>query len=81
MTIFYFLHGIAYFNALKSDLSVVIPFRYTKLIFSGILSYLLFSETPDPRAYIGYALIIAAGLLLLYSEARKKRFAAASPAL
>lgn len=75
LALFYFIHGIAYFNALKSDLSIVVPFRYTKLIFSGILSYLLFADLPEYKSYIGYVLIITASFILLYSEAKKKRLA------
>lgn len=68
----YFTHGVAYFKALKSDLSVVIPFRYTKLIFSALLGYMLFGEVEDQYSYIGYCLIISASLLLLHYEMRKK---------
>jgi S-adenosylmethionine uptake transporter len=74
MAAFYFIHGLAYFNALKYELSVVIPFRYTKFIFSGICSYLVFAEMPeDPRVYFGYCLIITAGFAMLKEEIKKKR--------
>ena len=67
----YFVHAVAYFNALKSELSVVIPFRYTKLIFSGALGYLIFNEQHQNASYLGYALIIFAGLLLVRAQIRK----------
>lgn len=67
----YFVHGIAYFNALKSELSIVIPFRYSKLIFSGVLGYLIFNEKHEEASYIGYALILLAGLLLVRAQMRK----------
>ncbi len=74
MAIFYFIHGLAYFNALKYELSVVIPFRYTKFIFSGICSYLIFAEVQqDPRVYVGYCLIIVAGFTMLNEEIRKRQ--------
>jgi S-adenosylmethionine uptake transporter len=67
----YFVHAVAYFNALKSELSVVISFRYTKLIFSGLLGYLIFNEQHQNASYIGYVLIILAGLLLVRAQIRK----------
>jgi S-adenosylmethionine uptake transporter len=74
MAAFYFMHGTAYFNALKFELSLVIPFRYTKLIFSGIFSYAIFNELQeDPRSYIGYAFILMASLALLKEEIKKRQ--------
>lgn len=74
MAAFYFIHGLAYFNALKYELSVVIPFRYTKFIFSAICSYLIFSEVQeDPRVYLGYCLIIVAGFTMLKEEIIKRK--------
>lgn len=68
MSVCYFIHGVAYFNALKSELSIVIPFRYTKLIFSGILGYIVFNETENTISYIGYTLIIISSFLLLRKQ-------------
>ena len=68
MAICYFIHGIAYFLSLKSELSVVIPFRYTKLLFSAILGYLIFGEVSSYVAYFGYVLIIGSGLILFRYE-------------
>ena len=69
----YFIHGIAYFNALKHDLSIVIPFRYTKLIFSGFLGYTLFQEDIDRYSIAGYVLIIFASFMLIRYEVRRRR--------
>ena len=67
----YFIHGIAYFLSLKSELSVVIPFRYTKLLFSAILGYLIFGEVSSYVAYFGYVLIIGSGLILFRYEIKR----------
>lgn len=67
----YFIHGVMYFNALKSELSIVIPFRYTKLMFSALLGWLFFAEQHSSFSYVGYALIIMAGLLLVKSQVQK----------
>lgn len=71
MSLCYFIHGIAYFKALKRELSIVITFRYTKLLFSGILGYLIFVERPDKNSLLGYVLIVLSGLVLLAAEILK----------
>lgn len=74
MAALYFIHGLAYFNALKYELSVVVPFRYTKFIFSALCSYLIFAEIPqDPRIYMGYALILLASFTMIGDEIKKRR--------
>ncbi|MFI4983668.1 MAG: DMT family transporter [Rickettsiales bacterium] len=74
MATLYFIHGLAYFNALKYELSVVVPFRYTKFIFSALCSYLIFAEVQqDPRVYMGYALILLASFTMLGDEIKKRR--------
>lgn len=74
MAFCYFVHGVSYFNSLKYDLSVVIPFRYTKLLFSSILGYYLFHETQDPAVLFGYALIVLSGLSLIRYEYRRYKY-------
>jgi S-adenosylmethionine uptake transporter len=70
----YFIHGIAFFKALKySEMSTVIPFEYSRLVFIGILGYYLFAEVPSTNSYIGYALIVGSGLLLIKSEAKRNK--------
>ncbi len=69
----YFIHGIAYFNALKHDLSIVIPFRYTKLIFSGILGYSLFNEEVQAYSLVGYTMVIISSFMLIRYEVRRRR--------
>jgi drug/metabolite transporter (DMT)-like permease len=73
MALCYFIHSLSYFQSLKSDMSVVIPFRYTKLVFSGLLGFLMFGEVPYEQSYFGYLLIIVSGLLLLRYEIRRAR--------
>jgi drug/metabolite transporter (DMT)-like permease len=77
MGICYFIHGIAYFNALKHDLSIVIPFRYTKLVFSGLLGYAIFGEEIDRYAIIGYLLVISSSFMLIRYELKKRKKAKA----
>jgi drug/metabolite transporter (DMT)-like permease len=77
----FFIHAVAYFKALKREMSIVITFRYTKLLFSGILGYMFFMEIPNKVSLIGYTLIIISGLILLlaeYMKARNKKIIAAN---
>ncbi len=55
------------------DLSVVAPFRYTRMVFALILGVLIFDERPDWPTLAGASLIIASGLYTLAREARIKR--------
>lgn len=72
MAVLYLIHLIAIFKAFKfADFSVVMPFDYTRLIFTGIISYMFLDESPDIFKIIGYCLIIVGGLILLEHEARK----------
>ncbi len=73
MALFYFIHSIAYFNALKRDISLVVPFRYTKLVFSGVAGYLVFYEMPNNMQLLGYVLIVLSGLLLIRREVKNLR--------
>ena len=78
MGVCYFIHGIAYFNALKHDLSIVIPFRYTKLVFSGLLGYAIFGEEIDRYGLMGYLLVMSSSFMLIRYEIRKRKKAKAT---
>lgn len=81
MALCFLVHAVAYFKALKREMSIVITFRYTKLLFSGILGYLFFTEVPTKVSFVGYTLIIFSGLVLLlaeYIKARNKKIIAAN---
>ncbi len=52
------------------DLSVVTPFRYTRMLFALIVAVLVFGERPDALTLTGAAIIVAAGLYTLWRETR-----------
>ncbi|MBV6658381.1 MAG: DMT family transporter [Devosiaceae bacterium] len=56
------------------EISVVAPYRYTRLLAALVLGFLVFGEVPDWPMTIGAALVIGAGLFTLYREqvVRKK---------
>lgn len=71
MSVSHFVHGVSYFRALKSEISIVEPFRYSKFIFSAIFGYLFFQETPSFSAYVGFGFIIFSGLILFLIDMRR----------
>ncbi|MCB1345932.1 MAG: DMT family transporter [Rhodobacter sp.] len=69
------LFGVGAYSALtvamrSGEVSVVTPFRYTRLVFALILAVLVFGERPDPSMLLGSALIVGSGLFTL---ARSRR--------
>lgn len=55
------------------EVSVITPFRYTRLLFALIIGWLVFSEPVDAATLIGGAVIVASGLYTLMREARLRR--------
>jgi drug/metabolite transporter (DMT)-like permease len=47
------------------DVSVVTPFRYSRLIFALILGVAVFGERPDTLTLVGAAMIVACGVALM----------------
>lgn len=81
LAILHAIHVIAFFRALKlAEISAVIPFDYTRIVFSGILGYYCFAEQPSSQSIIGYMLIVGGGIYMIMSESRYKRKVAQSEA-
>ena len=55
----------------QGEFSVVAPFRYTGLIGALILGYWVWGYVPNAMAWMGIALLIAAGMLMLLRERRR----------
>ena len=51
------------------EATAVAPFDYTRLIFSGILGYLVFAEVPTLMMLIGALIIVASSLYIVRREA------------
>jgi drug/metabolite transporter (DMT)-like permease len=60
------------------EMSVITPFRYSRLIFALAIGILVFGERPDALTLLGGTLIIASGLYTFARERARKRAAAAS---
>ena len=56
-----------------AEVSLVSPFRYTRLIFALILAMTIFRERPDAATLAGAAIVIATGLYIFARESRLAR--------
>ena len=73
LAIFHLIHVVSFFRAFKyADISSVMPFDYTRLIFTGFLSYIFLKEAPDEIAMAGYIIIAIGGIYLICHESKKK---------
>ena len=56
-------------RALKlAPASTVVPFQYTLIVWAVVLGYLVFGDVPKGHVLVGAAIIIGAGLVLLWHE-------------
>ncbi|CAA6822372.1 MAG: Membrane protein, putative [uncultured Thiotrichaceae bacterium] len=65
---------IAYYSltvAMRTgEVSVVTPFRYTRLVFALILGAIIFAERPDTLTLVGSAIIVSSGIYTLLRNRR-----------
>lgn len=62
-----------------SEAALVAPFEYAAMPLAVLSGFLVFGEWPDPWAWMGIALILAAGLVLIWREALARRALASRP--
>lgn len=55
------------------EVSVVAPFRYTRLVFAVVLAMAFLTETPAPSTLAGAAIVIGSGLYAFARERARKR--------
>lgn len=58
------------------EISVVAPYRYTRLIAAFLFSWLLLDEVPDAFTILGSIIIVLAGISVIYRERKIKNRAA-----
>jgi len=51
-----------------TEVSVVMPFRYTRIVFLLVLGVLVFSERPNATMLLGAFLIVASGIYMMWRE-------------
>jgi len=54
------------------EISVVTPFRYTRLVFALILGVIVFSERPDAMTLLGAAIIVLSGLYTVFRSRKQE---------
>lgn len=52
------------------EVSAVVPYRYTRILFALLLAMIFFGERPDIATLSGATILVAAGLVTLWREAR-----------
>lgn len=67
------LHKVSFFRAYKlSDMSVVGPYDYLRLPFTGIFAYLILGEeVHNSYSFIGYSIIILSGVYFIMHKEKK----------
>lgn len=54
------------------EVSVVMPFKYTMVVWAVVLGYWLWGDVPDTYTAVGAAFVIGSGLYILHREALRK---------
>ena len=57
----------------NGDVSVISPFRYSRLVFAMLLSVIILSERPDLLTLIGASIIVISGIYTFIREGRLKQ--------
>ncbi len=70
------LGGAAHFALIKAlevaSAGTVSPFRYTSLIWAGVLGFVIFGDLPDSWTLTGAAVITVSGLYIFHREQRSR---------
>ena len=61
------------FSYRYAEPSLLAPFDYAAMVWAIALGYLIFSEIPEPLVMAGAAIVIAAGLFIVWRERRLRR--------
>lgn len=71
-----FLMGAYYLivDAMRhGEMSLVAPFRYTGVLYAIVVGYLIWGDVPNLLAWGGIALLVGAGLFVLYRQRERAR--------
>ncbi|MBL0371101.1 DMT family transporter [Rhizobium sp. KVB221] len=70
-----FIGGVAQILLTESyryaDVSAVAPFEYTSIIWGTLIGYLFFNELPDETLLVGAAIVISAGIFIIFRERQR----------
>jgi len=62
----------------RGDLSLIVPFRYTAVLFATIVGFVVWGDTPNALAWCGIGLLIGSGIYLLRASRRARSASATS---
>jgi len=70
--------GVAAYYAIVAatrigEMSIVAPFRYSRLVFALFIGMVAFGERPDALTLTGAFIIVASGIYTLWREAKLHR--------
>jgi drug/metabolite transporter (DMT)-like permease len=57
----------------RAPVSIVAPFEYTSLVWAFALGFAIWGDVPRREVFLGAALIVSAGLLIVGNEHFRKR--------
>jgi drug/metabolite transporter (DMT)-like permease len=57
----------------RAPASVIAPFEYTALVWAFLLGFLIWHDVPRNEVFVGAAMIVGAGLLIIASEQFRRR--------
>jgi drug/metabolite transporter (DMT)-like permease len=64
---------LALFEGMRqAPVSVLAPFEYTSLVWAFALGYLIWGDVPGINTFLGAILILSAGLIIIFSERRRR---------
>ena len=70
LAVCHLLHSVSFFKALKhGEISAVMPFDYTRLLFTGIMSYVFLNEVLNGYSIVGYCMMVCSGVIFIRYEA------------
>jgi len=61
-----------------ANAAFVAPYQYTRILFGGVIGYILWQDEPTIRLIIGCAIIIAAGIYLMRLEKKRRKIVSRS---
>ncbi len=78
------IFGVVAYNSLTiamrtGEVSVVTPFRYTRLLFALLLGVVVFNETPDIWTLAGGAIVVLSGVYALLGRRQKRQHQVDAP--
>jgi drug/metabolite transporter (DMT)-like permease len=53
-----------------ADVSTIAPFEYTSIVLGAIIAYVVFGDIPTGSMLLGTAIVVAAGIFIIYREHR-----------